>query len=218
MRRRHMRRRHMLHLGERSSARNRLPVASCRQCQAWVSGFGGLLPALAIGFRAIACRRGGSDGATPKLLPFRLNRSAGFASLLDAPSSPVSASPEDALALASCQRRSGIPLVSGLAGAVSEGSGCAAGVTSLSARMSNSFSRSDFAASFGPSAVTVLPGSCTASTAGDAGRITTLTAIAGPRPIRQKRAIHIVLVILDSKVGSSQGLHSVGNRGTEFQD
>jgi hypothetical protein len=48
--------RHMLHLGERSSDLNMLPMASCRQCQTWVPGFGGLLAALSIGLPAIACR------------------------------------------------------------------------------------------------------------------------------------------------------------------
>ena len=47
--------RHMLHLGERSSDLNMLPMASCRQCQTSL-GFGGLLPALSIGFLAILCR------------------------------------------------------------------------------------------------------------------------------------------------------------------
>ena len=57
-------------------------------------------------------------------------------------------------------------LVSGPAGGVSDGSGCAAGMASLSARMSGSGSRSDFAASFGTSANSVLL-VCAASTAGD---------------------------------------------------
>src|ERR1700722_2818398 len=100
--------RHMLHLGERSSERKKLPVESCRQCQTWGPGFGGLTPALSIGLLSAACRCG-SDGAIPELFPFRLKRSGGFASLLDALSSPVSMSLESALALASCQRRPAIP-------------------------------------------------------------------------------------------------------------
>ena len=188
--------RHMLHLGERSSDLKTLPMASCRQCQTSL-GFGGLLLALSMGFLAIARRCGGSDGAIPECFPFRPNRDGCSASLFDASSSPVSSG--SALALASRQRRPEIAAVSGPAGAASSGSGCAAGMVSLSARMSDCGSRSDFAASFGTSAISVRLGFRAISTASDPGRVTTLIAMAGPRPTRQKTAIHIVLDIFRSQ-------------------
>lgn len=186
--------RHMLHFGERSSDLNTLPMASCRQCQAWDLDFGGLLLALSVGLLAVACRRRLSDEPALEPFRFRLSRGGSSASLSDAFSSPASNSPGSAFALASCQRRPEILLVSGPAGGISDGCGCAAGVASPSARMSGSRSRSDFAASFGISANSVLLWPCTASTVGD---VAILIAIAGARPTRQKRLIHIVLVIFD---------------------
>jgi hypothetical protein len=90
-------------------------------------------------------------------------------------------------------------IVSGPVDGVSPGPACGAGTILVSGRMSGNSSLSDFADSFGASAISALPGSRAGSTAREAGSVTTLIAIAGPRPARQKRAIHIVLVIFDLK-------------------
>jgi hypothetical protein len=69
----------------------------------------------------------------------------------------------------------------------------------VAARMTGSSSRSDFAASFGTGAIAILLRSGAASANKEACGIATLIAIEPAEISRQKRAIHIVLVILDPK-------------------
>jgi hypothetical protein len=58
--------------------------------------------------------------------------------------------------LESCQRLWGIWIASGSADGTATGTACAAGIISVSARMSCSSSLSDFADSFGTVAISIL--------------------------------------------------------------
>jgi hypothetical protein len=101
--------------------------------------------------------------------------------------------------LASCQRRLGVLIVSGLIDGVSAGTGCAAGIIPVSARMSGSSNLSDFADSFGTGAIPIWLRSGATLANEESDDVATLIAIEAPEVTRQKRAIHIVLVILDPK-------------------
>jgi hypothetical protein len=59
--------------------------------------------------------------------------------------------------------------------------------------IAGSASLSDFAGSFTPNTGSVVVCSCAGSTTKEVGRTATPIAIAGARPIKQKKASHIVL-------------------------
>ena len=86
----------------------------------------------------------------------------------------------------------------------STGTACAAGIISVSARKSCSSSLSDFADLSGPVAISILRRSDVASTDEEADGVATLIAIEAIEVTRQKRANHIVLVILDPKAAASR--------------
>jgi hypothetical protein len=120
---------------------------------------------------------------------------------------------EMVLALASCQCRRSATFFSGPADGVSVGIVFAGGtIFSVSTRVLGSSSLSDFANSFSANAGSVLLGCCAGSTTKEASGAATLIAIPGASPIKQKRASHIVLDILESTAPREE------EDGSYFQD
>jgi hypothetical protein len=177
------------HRGERSNDRNRLPTASCRQCQSSALGFGWGLSASCFACLLLRCGRGGATGISLALAFCQrgLAVSAVVAGRIDG----VSA---------------GLVFAAGT-------------TISASAGRLGSSSLSDFADSFKAKGVAVLLRSCAGWTTRADGGAATLAAIATPTPARQKTASHIVRVMLDPKGACgrtpSRNRHGMG---ANFQD
>jgi hypothetical protein len=114
-------------------------------------------------------------------------------------------------ALASRQRRSGILIVSGSVGG---GTAWAAGMISALASMWGSSSLSDFPDSLGTGATAIWLWFGAAWTNEPAGGVATLIAIEATEVTRHRRAIHIVLVILDPKARSRGSIPRLPHRET----
>jgi hypothetical protein len=154
------------HRGERSRDLNRLPTASCRQCQTSARAFGGLTPALLLDSRLLGCRRGGTTGTSLAL-----------------------ASCQCGLAISPTAARS----VEGVSTGLVFGIGT---MISGSARMAGSSSLSDFADSLSAKAVAVVLRSEAGSTIKAAGAATlTASAAPSPTRQKTASHIILVMLI-----------------------